>query len=181
MRLKELERLFAGCGLTEAFVEQEALFLWPQVVGERTARLTEPLSVREGVLSVRVGNHVAAQEYTLMREAWLQRLNARLKRPLKDVRFKVAPINTTFGKAQKTPDVDGVQLNEQELAAVQSMVSEIADERVRRSFQKLIEAHKKLQKLKAQQRAGKKCPGCGLYHDAVETLCAYCRLEGKTR
>lgn len=180
MRLKELERLFAGCGLTEAFAEQEALFRWPQVVGERTARLTEPLSVREGVLYVRVGNHVSAQEYTLMREAWLQRLNARLKRPLKDIRFKVAPINTISSKTPEALDVDGIQLNEQELADVQNMVSEIADERVKRSFQKLIEAHKKLQKLRAQRSAEKKCPGCGLYHDAVEVLCVYCRLEGKT-
>ena len=179
MQLSELARLFSGYGLGQAFVEQEALFHWPDAVGEQTARLTQPLIVREGILYVEVGSHVFAQEYTLMRETMLQRLNQRLKRPLKDIRFKVASIKRPVQKPAPMPALDGVDLDSSQQAKINELLDDIEDDRLKDALKHLFETYAKVQTVKAQQPGQKRCPGCGLYHDSPEAFCACCRLEGK--
>ena len=45
MKRAELEKLLASCGLGEAYVEQEALFLWSEVVGPRLELSSTSLGV----------------------------------------------------------------------------------------------------------------------------------------
>lgn len=181
MQLLELARLFSAYGLGEAFVEQEALFYWADVVGPQTARLTQPLIVRGGILHVRVGSHVFAQEFTLMRETLLKRLNERLQRPLKDIRFKVAALNTPVKEPESMPTAEAVELTPSQQDEVIQLLENVEDERLKRAFKRLFETYTKVQTIKAQHPDQKRCPGCGLYHNSPETLCAYCRLEGKQR
>jgi len=179
MQLSELARLFSAYGLNEAFMEQEALFYWADTVGAQMARLAQPLIVREGILYVQVGGHVFAQEYTLMRETLLERLNQRLQQPLKDIRFKVASIKTPIKKPVPMPATDAVALEPSQQTEISQLLDDVEDERLKGAFQQLFETYAKVQKIKAQHPDQKRCPACGLYHNSPETHCAYCRLEGK--
>jgi len=51
---------------------------WPEVAGEALAREAEPVSERDGVLTVACRSSVWAQELDLMSELLLERLNAGL-------------------------------------------------------------------------------------------------------
>lgn len=179
MRLAELARLFATYGLKDAFLEQEALFCWAEVVGPQTARLTNPQIVRDGVLYVQVGNHVFAQEYTLMRQAWLGRLNQRLQRPLRDIRFKVVALEAPRPKSP-SPTVEDVALDEPQRQEIARLVSEVEGGPLREALRGLFETYAKIQRIKAGQPNQRACPGCGLYHDGEGPLCAFCQIEGKT-
>ncbi len=52
--------------------------VWPEVVGEAIAAAAEPVSEREGVLTVRCVSATWAQELTLMEADLLARLRERL-------------------------------------------------------------------------------------------------------
>lgn len=127
MTLAELKRLFARYGLQEAFAEQEALFFWPQVVGPRLAVLAEPLLVREGVLYLQVGSSVLAQELSALRQDYLERLNARLERPLVDLRFKVAARPRPARPAPPPPAASHPEAP----AALEAALAEVEDPRLR--------------------------------------------------
>lgn len=178
MPIPELENIFAAYGLKETFYEQEALFHWEEVVGPNTARLTEPLSVSEGVLYIQVGNHVFAQEYTLMRDTWLKLLNQRLHQPLKDIRFKVATIDKPKPPPE-LPSVDDVNLDESEQAEVETLFEGLEDDSLKQAFMRVFETQQKAEKIRAELENQKQCPSCQMYHDGDGLLCPFCVLEGK--
>jgi len=180
VQLSELKRLFAACGLSEAFGQQEALFLWPQTVGPNMDRLTEPQAVSEGILYVRVSNHTFAHECTLMRQTWLALLNTKLRQPLSDIRFKVAPLRRRAPQREQAT-LEDVELDAHERSTVERSVAPLEDERTKKAFRRLFDTYQKVQKFKAEQPGAQRCPGCGLYHEGDDALCAFCRLEGKER
>ncbi len=59
MNLETLEALMRHCGLGEEYAKQEAVFLWPEVVG-RLGAFAEAAFVRDGVLHVTAHNAAAA-------------------------------------------------------------------------------------------------------------------------
>ena len=54
---------------------------WPQVAGSRLAGVAEPVSERDGVVTVACGSAVWAQELDLLSERVVGTLNERLGRP----------------------------------------------------------------------------------------------------
>lgn len=176
MNRVEIEKLLASCGLGPAYVEQEALFLWPEVVGPRLARLTQAQSVGDGYLYVGVGYHALAHECTLMRDPWLQRLNARLRRPLKDIRFKVIPL-----KAQPVPaaplQLEEISLDERELRQLEVLVQAVEDQPLRQALRALFETYARREKALAARPGQRRCLRCGLHHGGPEAQCSFCRIE----
>ncbi len=180
MRFEDLTRLFAARGLKDAFLEQEALFVWAEAVGAQTARLTQPQIVRDGVLYVQVGSHVFAQEYTLMRETLLARLNARLRTPLRDLRFKVAALAAPAPPKPPGPTASDVALDAAQRDEIARLVDGVEAGPLREALRGLFETYAKVQRLKADRPGQRACPGCGLYHDGDGPLCAFCQIEGKS-
>jgi hypothetical protein len=181
MLINELKRLFASHGLANAFEEQKPLFLWGEVMGPNIARLTDPTRVHQGVLHIQVGNHVVAQEYTMMREVFLEKLNAHLDQPLKDIKFHVATLDRPAAPSPKMPQADEVELSSEENDSLESIVDEIEDESLKQSLLGLLQTFKKTQAIRSDQENQKQCPECGMFHNAKETHCAYCRLEGRAQ
>jgi hypothetical protein len=71
--------------------QQEAMRLWPEVVGHDIARNAWPSSVRDGVLHVHAANHAWVQTLHLMRAQILEALNGRLgEHTLNDLRLTVS-------------------------------------------------------------------------------------------
>jgi predicted nucleic acid-binding Zn ribbon protein len=54
---------------------------WPAVAGNRLAAVAEPVSERDGVVTVACGSAVWAQELDLLSERVVEALNQRLGRP----------------------------------------------------------------------------------------------------
>jgi predicted nucleic acid-binding Zn ribbon protein len=66
--------------------------VWPQVAGERFARAAEPVSEREGVVTVACESAVWAQELDLLSERVIEGLNEALGRPaVRRLRPQAAP------------------------------------------------------------------------------------------
>ncbi len=73
-----LTQMLERYGLAQRAKEIEALNLWPEVVGEKIASVTEAKDVREGRLFVRVQNSVWRNELYYLKQDFIQALNLRL-------------------------------------------------------------------------------------------------------
>jgi predicted nucleic acid-binding Zn ribbon protein len=68
-------------GLMPATLLAEVQRAWPAVAGTRLAEVAEPVSERDGVVTVACGSAVWAQELDLLSERVVTALNERLGRP----------------------------------------------------------------------------------------------------
>ncbi len=175
--LPEIRRLFERQGLGKEFEEQEALLLWPEVAGPQMSRLTQPLRVRDGVLYVEAANPVVAQQLSLMKEAYLSRLNELLgEKRLIEVRFRA-------GRALRMPVQDqraeGEQLSLMEREQVKRLLDELEDPHLREGFERWILGLIRRERLRAAQ-GWTRCRLCGVHHDGPGEICYYCKLEGRS-
>ena len=78
--------------LAPATLLAEVQRVWPQLAGERFARAAEPVSERDGVLTVSCESAVWAQELDLLSESVIEALNEALGRPaVRRLRPQAAP------------------------------------------------------------------------------------------
>ena len=71
-----LPRLLDDLGIAGDIAAQEALVLWPSVVGEKIAAVTNARSIDSGVLFVDVRSSAWLSELNMMRHKILGRINA---------------------------------------------------------------------------------------------------------
>jgi predicted nucleic acid-binding Zn ribbon protein len=84
-----LHQLIERLGYTTRFQEQQAVEVWAEVVGETIAKVTEPVSVADGVLTIKVNNPTWRNELTYLKPDILTKLNRRLARKVvSDIVFK---------------------------------------------------------------------------------------------
>ena len=83
-----LKKLIKSNNLEKGLEEQKAVDIWEKVVGGRINESTEPISIENGVLSVKTSNPSWSQELQLQKPHILKKLNNRLnKKVIKDIRF----------------------------------------------------------------------------------------------
>ena len=83
-----LKKLIKSNNLEKGLEEQKAVDVWEKVVGEKINENTEPISIENGVLSVKTSNPSWSQELQLQKPHILKKLNNRLnKKVIKDIRF----------------------------------------------------------------------------------------------
>ena len=75
---KILNQLLDRYGLAERAKEIEALNLWPEVVGEKIAKVTEARELREGRVFVKVANSVWRNELYYLKPEIIKELNLRI-------------------------------------------------------------------------------------------------------
>lgn len=81
-------KLIEALGLTEKFLEQQAVTLWPEVVGSRIAAVSEAQKITDGVLTVKVNNSAWKQELHYLRASIAEKLNRRLRKEVvKEIRL----------------------------------------------------------------------------------------------
>ena len=81
-------------GLYEKVREQQAIVLWPQIVGPALNRVTQALQLREGTLLVRVQGAVWRSELHHMLPQLLEKLNASLNKPLREIHLLSGAVDT---------------------------------------------------------------------------------------
>lgn len=83
-----LETFLRKTGLDKAVLQNRALIVWNEVVGEAVARRAHPEEVKHGVLIVRVDTPVWRSELSLQKSEILDALNRQLgERVIKDIRL----------------------------------------------------------------------------------------------
>lgn len=83
-----LQRFLRHSPLAEGLERQQALEIWPEVVGEGIAAHSEAISLEGGVLHVRVDGSVWAQELTMLQTEIKAGFARRLgKGSVTDIRF----------------------------------------------------------------------------------------------
>ena len=174
--LEEIRRIFERQGLGKEFIEQEPLLLWPRVAGEKLSRLTQPLRVRQGVLYVEAANHVVAQQLSLMKDAYLNRLNAFVSEGrVVDLRFRVG--DSSRPSRAEVPEVEQLSLLERE--KLSHLLDEAKDPDLRKAFESVILALARWDRERAV-RGCARCAICGIHHDGEGEICYCCQLEGQT-
>ena len=170
-----LRRIFARHGLAAEFAEQEALFLWEEAVGERIARLTAPLRVREGVVFVEVQNHVLAQELNLLKGEYVRKLNQLLgEERVREIRFRVGGVLREL--PEEPVHLEKIPLTAEEQEEVERLISDVEETRLREALRAFLITERRIEKVR-RERGFNRCSRCGtLYKDGGE-LCLYCRLE----
>ncbi|HED03546.1 MAG TPA: DUF721 domain-containing protein [Candidatus Fraserbacteria bacterium] len=176
IKLEMIRDIFVRHGLGKEFSEQEPLLRWSQACGQPLARLTSPLRVSQGVLYVGVANHVIAQELSLMKEVYLQKLRELLAGPpLKDIRFRVSPQLAPPGRALPD-DEPAIQLSLLDFEEQQRILDELHDASLREAFARLLDSLARADRAR-QLRGGRRCSGCGVHFEGQGSLCFNCQLE----
>jgi predicted nucleic acid-binding Zn ribbon protein len=90
VRMKDaLKRVLGSLGLEKRLKEADAISLWPDVVGERIAKVTSVLGFENGVLRVGVRDPIWRQELSMMVAEIKQKLNERLgSKIVEEIRFR---------------------------------------------------------------------------------------------
>ena len=84
-----LPKTLASLGITRRTREAQALWLWPQVVGEHLARETKALKLTGGTLLVTASSPALAHQMHLERSLLIDRLNERIgARAVREIRFR---------------------------------------------------------------------------------------------
>ncbi len=177
INLEEIRRVFERQGLGKEFLEQEPLLFWPRVAGTHMSRLTQPLRVRQGVLYVEAANHVVAQQLSLMKDAYLTKLNAFLSEGrVIDLRFRV---RSSSRSQAPEPRQEGEQLSLLEREKLEQLLDGVEDPQLRRAFEGVILALAKRDR-EREAHGCSVCKICGVHHDGEGAVCYYCHQEGQT-
>jgi len=77
-----------NAGLEDGVVQQKAMEIWHEVVGENVANNTSPESIEHGILTVKTKNPVWRQELLFQKKEIIKKINKRLKKnTIKEIRF----------------------------------------------------------------------------------------------
>lgn len=171
--LSDLRAFFHKQGLDEDFDGQAPMLAWFQVVGEQMNRLTRPLRVRGDTLYIEVANAVAAQQLNLLKDDYLERINARLgDRTLADLRFRVG----SFRPSPADDEVDLQQLDLLKTGELREALDEIENRELREVFEQWILTNARIDR-RREVAGGRECPTCRVHHDETTELCYFCKLE----
>lgn len=163
-----IEKVLRAYGLLEQYREQEPALVWERVVGEKIARLAQPIWVHKGVLFVAVPNHIVQHEFTLMREEFRRKLNAALgSERVKEIRFRVE----NFPKPRALLSLDALELTPDEEREIEQLAAAVPDVPLRATLIQLMKKVKKIER--ARQKLGwQPCPRCGVLCE--EHFCPLC-------
>jgi predicted nucleic acid-binding Zn ribbon protein len=73
-----LRKTLKELGIERHIQQYEALLVWPHVVGEKIASITEPKNIVKGKLFIKVENAAWRNELVFLKTALIEKLNQRL-------------------------------------------------------------------------------------------------------
>lgn len=176
-----IDSLLKSSEIDAAIRPHRAVVLWPEVVGEHLAAVSEAEVVRSGVLFVRARSTTWANELTFYKSDLVQKLNQRLgARAIEDIHFKAGGRRLAGVERQAMQPAGRKGPSEADLASVSlrndplACLAEDADERIRR----VVERAARTQAWKREQ-GWRACQRCGTLFapDHAGALCGLCALR----
>ncbi len=138
MGLKELsstiEDLYKDLGISEKFILGCLKNKWPQIVGEGLSSHSEPSSINNGELLIKVNSHLWAEEMRFLSDSIIEKLKPY---KIKTVKFRIGRI--TSEKRNRQSIVKPLSQPPAELSEfIESSVSFISDEKLRETIKKAM-------------------------------------------
>ena len=169
MDKKTLEAVLQQCGLSDEYARQEAVFLWPDVVG-RLSAFAEASFVRDGVLHVIAASPSVAQELTLLATELLAKLNQRIRgEALHGIRIATGDVSRP---ERPLPQGAKVRVSDQDDA----LFAEVDDPQLRAAFTSVYE-RQRAHETALESSGGRRCPRCGVIYVGREPECPGCRYD----
>ena len=83
-----IKKFLRSAGLEKGIAQQNAMDIWPGVVGKNVSKNTEPISVEHGTMTVKTETPAWRQELQFQKKQIIEALNKKLnKKVIKDIRF----------------------------------------------------------------------------------------------
>ena len=83
-----IKKFLRSAGLEKGIAQQNAMDIWPDVVGKNVSKNTEPVSVEHGTMTVKTETPAWRQELQFQKKQIIETLNKKLnKKVIKDIRF----------------------------------------------------------------------------------------------
>jgi len=83
-----IKKFLRSAGLEKGIAQQNAMDIWPDVVGKNVSKNTEPISVEHGTMTVKTETPAWRQELQFQKKQIIETLNKKLnKKVIKDIRF----------------------------------------------------------------------------------------------
>lgn len=138
-----VEEAIRGLGLGDAVAKGAAMQLWPEVVGETVARVTQPETVRGNTLVVTVADSAWLQQLRYMEEPVVEKLNAAVGRPIiEGLYFKVGAIRP---EPQEDEEVEEqAELDPETAAQLEQVVAALEDPELRETLKQILAASMRL-------------------------------------
>ena len=84
-----IDDLTSRLGYRETINAQMAIIVWEEVVGEKIVKVTSPVSIKKGILKVKVKNPTWRNELSYCKEEIRRKLNKAVGEPVvADIRFE---------------------------------------------------------------------------------------------
>jgi hypothetical protein len=81
-----IQRTIKQLGIERPIQQYEAIYIWPKVVGEKIASVTEPLRIVQGKLFIKVKNASWRNELVFHRLALIEKMNQQIgRRVIQDI------------------------------------------------------------------------------------------------
>ncbi len=146
---KVLDTLLVKRKLKKKMEDCKVFEVWEEIVGDRIAERTEPLSLKNGVLKITVTDHAWLQQLQFLKEEIRGRLNKKVgKTVVVNLYFQVGPVGA---KKKELPDLietlKKITLNKDEKRRIESVVGEIEDKSIRATIKKVMVKEAKRKKL----------------------------------
>ena len=181
-----------GSVLNEFLVKRElylkikgnlSVFKWDEIVGQKLADFTSPLSYKDGVLLIGVINPLLERELNYMKNDIIEKINTIVPNsPVKRIRFRIIerlPIRERKQVQEDTLALDGVQLEEEDLKWINNVINRLkVDDKLKKKYKKLLTVYKQDQKLKLK-KGYKKCKKCGVLFKSKGPLCPVCEINDR--
>jgi len=167
------------------FQQQRLGRFWPEIAGPYLAKVSQPLQVRQGVLSVWVSSSAWAQEFSLHKPQLL----AQIRRYLPEAEIQDLRFVTTYGEppAEEEPetdesvpypsgeDLEEVTLTASERQAIEKAAQQLRDPELQAAFRQSMERDLKSRRWRVKH-GWRPCPQCQNLYYGPEELCPICRL-----
>ena len=83
-----IKKAIQKAGIEKAIKQQEAVFVWPKVVGKKINKVTEAEGVKKGVLTIKTNSSTWRQELQMQKNEIISKINKKIgKQTIKEIRF----------------------------------------------------------------------------------------------
>jgi hypothetical protein len=135
-------------------ISEAAIFLdYPELVGDKIARVTQPLHFKRGTMFIGVESPVWSHHLHFLKPEILRKLNSRFDDKLvKDIKFQICRLDQVYNSdtAEPAPRFVDIPVPDKTLEMINNICQYIEDEALRKGFAQLMtkDAKYKLNKTK---------------------------------
>ena len=85
---KVLEKSIESFGLKKSILQENAVIIWPNIVGKNISKISKAISVDKGILFIKVDSAVWKQELYMQKSEIINKINKKIgSKAIKEIRL----------------------------------------------------------------------------------------------